>query len=311
MFAFKTKWFVSALFLFNVWLPSFSHASEPQTVEVVKNVFVMTHGGGIDSNTTFVITAEGVVVIDTRVTPGEARKVVEEIRKHTDLPIKFTINTHYHGDHTFGNQVFRESGAIIAHKNVFNALNSQKGLEHLNKFKTFNIPGIDEVKITPPNVLYENSMGLYLGGFYMELIYVGRGHTDGDTVILFPDLRLLIAGDMIFNGKNPYMGDAYIDEWIQSLFKMEDMRAEMLVPGHGDPGGRPMLIQMRQYLVILKEQVTRQIEAGKTLEEIQSIVRPIIQEKYPTWLNPDWINDNIKRAYMEFKLADKGIKSKT
>ena len=89
-------------------------AEGSKTVEVWKNLFTVINGDGIDSNTTFLITREGVVVIDTRVTPMEADKVLKEIRKQTDLPILYTINTHYHGDHTFGNQVFKDSKAIIA-----------------------------------------------------------------------------------------------------------------------------------------------------------------------------------------------------
>ncbi|MDP6737360.1 MAG: MBL fold metallo-hydrolase, partial [Nitrospinaceae bacterium] len=80
-------------------------AGESKTIEVLKNVYTIINGDGVDSNTTFIITKEGVIVIDTRPTPVEARKVMQEIRKRTDLPIVYTINTHYHGDHTFGNQV--------------------------------------------------------------------------------------------------------------------------------------------------------------------------------------------------------------
>ncbi|MDP7612166.1 MAG: MBL fold metallo-hydrolase, partial [Nitrospinaceae bacterium] len=105
-------------------------AGESKTVEVLKNVYTIINGDGVDSNTTFIITKEGVIVIDTRPTPVEARKVMQEIRKRTDLPIVYTINTHYHGDHTFGNQVFRDSKTIIAHRNVRKML-ARSGEEHL------------------------------------------------------------------------------------------------------------------------------------------------------------------------------------
>ena len=91
-------WVVAVLLSVFAWSESIA-----KTVEVFPNVFTIVHGEGINSNTTFIITKEGVIVVDTRVTPKEARKVMAEIRKRTELPILYTINTHYHGDHTFGN----------------------------------------------------------------------------------------------------------------------------------------------------------------------------------------------------------------
>ena len=127
-------------------------ADEVKTINVLKDVYTITGGDGVDSNTTFIITKEGVIIIDTRPTPSEARKVLKEIRKLTDLPIVYTINTHYHGDHTFGNQVFKSSKSIIAHKNVRNTL-IKSGQDHLSLFKTFGLPGTKGVGFTPPNML--------------------------------------------------------------------------------------------------------------------------------------------------------------
>ena len=129
-------------------------ADEIKSVEVWRNLFTLNHGQSIDSNTTFLITGEGVVVVDTRVTPNEARKVKEAIRKQTQLPVLYTINTHYHGDHVFGNQVFKDSHTIIAHENVRKFLENESGKKHLNLFKTRKIPGIEETFITPPNMTF-------------------------------------------------------------------------------------------------------------------------------------------------------------
>ena len=175
-------------------------ADKAKTIKVLKNVYTITSGDGIDSNTTFIITKEGVIVIDTRPTPAEARKVLAEIRKLTALPIVYTINTHYHGDHTFGNQVFKNSKTIIAHKNVRNKL-IESGQKHLSLFKTFGLPGIDEVEITPPNIIYEKEMEIWLGEYRLQLLYHGKGHTDGDTIIYIDQLRTVITGDLVFNKK--------------------------------------------------------------------------------------------------------------
>ena len=275
-----------------------------KTVEVFPNVFTIVHGEGIDSNTTFIITTEGVIVVDTRVTPAEAKKVMAEIRKRTELPILYTINTHYHGDHTFGNQVFRGSKTIIAHKNVRRDLIGSAGKDHLEFFKTFNIPGMDEVTVTPPNMVFEKNMEIYAGEYHLQLIHLGRGHTDGDLFIQLPTLKAVIAGDLIFNGQFPYMGDGYVDEWIDALDYMENLDIELVIPGHGDVGGKPIIIAMKHYLLNLKSLVRTQIENGASLKKAQEALRPVLQEKYKSWGKQERIDGNIERTYMELSFKE-------
>ena len=274
-------------------------AGEPKTVKVLKNIYTMIGGEGLDSNTTIITTEEGVIVIDTRPTPTEARKVLEEVRKLSDLPIVYTINTHYHGDHTFGNQVFKDSKTIIAHKNVRETL-VKSGQDHLSLFKTFGLPGMDEVKVTPPNIVYEKGMEIWLGGYHLQLLYHGKGHTDGDTIIYIDELRTVITGDLVFNKKIPYMADAYIDEWIESLKYIELLKNETVIPGHGAIGGRPTVIAMKHYLLDLKGLVLQQLNDNKSLEETQKAVEPILREKYKDWRKLEWLNGNIERAWLEY-----------
>ena len=274
-------------------------AGEAKTIKVLENVYTITAGEGVDSNTTFIITKEGVIVIDTRPTPTEAKKVLAEIRKLTALPIVYTINTHYHGDHTFGNQIFKNSKTIIAHKNVRNRL-IESGQEHLSLFKTFGLPGIDEVEITPPNIIYEKEMEIWLGGYRLQLLYHGKGHTDGDTIIYIDQLRTVITGDLVFNKKIPYMADSYIDDWIASLKYIELLKNETVIPGHGPIGERTTIIAMKHYLMNLRELVLAQLKDDKTLKETQEIVEPILRKKYKDWKELDWIKGNIERAWLEY-----------
>ncbi len=291
---------VLALILVNFLGISLVSAQSSKTVFIQKGIYSIVGGEGVDSNSTFIITRKGVIVVDTRPTPMEADKVMAEIRKHTDLPIMFAINTHFHGDHTFGNQVFDESASIIAHKNVRKTLISKFGAQHLELFKTFGLPGMDDVKLTPPNLVYEKSMNIDLGGFHLELIHSGRGHTDGDTYIYLPSLRTIIAGDLVFNKKFPFMGHAYVDEWIKCLIDMENLDAEIIIPGHGPVSGKPIVTRMKHYLMHLKESVIRQIEDGKSLKETQDAIRPLLEKKYKDWKKLEWIDANIERAYNEF-----------
>ena len=276
-------------------------ADEIQTVEVWRNLFTLNYGQGIESNTTFLITGEGVVVVDTRVTPAEARKVKEAIRKQTQLPILYTINTHYHGDHIFGNQTFKDSHTIIAHENVRKALENESGQKHLNFFKTRNIPGIEETVVTPPNMVFKEKMHIWAGEYHLELIHM-PGHTDGDLVIYIEALKTIIAGDLISNRKIPDMRDANIEDWMKALNYMGDLNAEIYIPGHGESGGKPILLAMKHYLMYLREKVKVQIEEGSSLEETQDAVKPILKKKFKNWKKLEWLDSNIERVYREFSL---------
>lgn len=289
-------------FLLGLSLPE---SVESKTVKVMENIYTIVQGEGIDSNTTFIVTEDGVIVIDTRITPAEANKALQELRKITDKPILYTINTHYHGDHTFGNQVFKESKTIIAHENVRKLLIGVNGQDHLEAVKSFGIEGLEEVKVTPPNMTYKKKMEIYAGAYRLQLLYLGRGHTDGDTVVYLEELKTVIAGDLVFNKKIPYMGDAYIDEWIDSLQWIEDTDNEIIIPGHGNVGGKPIVIAMKHYLINLRNQVQDQMNSGKTLQETKDAVGPFLREKYKDWEKLDWIDANIERAYLEYSLKDK------
>ena len=272
-----------------------------KTVEVWKNLFTITNTDTVDSNTTFLITREGVVVVDTRVTPSEAKHVMSEIRKRTDLPILYTINTHYHGDHTFGNQVFEGKAPIIAHESVRKNLFGDAGKDHLDKFKSKNIPGLDETIVTPPNMVFKDEMEIFVGGYSLRLLHV-RGHTDGDVFIYIDQLKTLITGDLVSYRKIPSLKDAYVEEWIAAMNLLGDFDAEIYIPGHGAPGGKPVLIAMKHYLLTLKAMVLKQLEKGKSLKEAQDAIRPVLKEKHRGWKNLDWLDANIERAYLEYSL---------
>ena len=280
---------------------SIAWADEITTVEVWRNLFTLNHGKGIESNTTFLITSEGVVVVDTRDTPAEARKVKEEVRKQTQLPILYIINTHYHGDHVFGNQVFKDSNTIIAHENVRKALENESGKKHLDFFKTLKIPETEETVITPPNMSFKEKMHIWVGEYHLELIHM-PGHTDGDLVIYIEALKTIIAGDLISNRKIPDMKDAYIEDWMKALNYIGDLNAEIYIPGHGEPGGKPILLAMKHYMMYLMQKVKGEIEKGSSLKETQDAVRPVLQKKFKRWKKLEWIDSNIERVYWEFSL---------
>mgnify|MGYP002632977955 FL=1 len=295
------KGFRLGLFISFLAMSGICSAEGLKTIEVWKNLFTVTNGDTVDSNTTFLITRDGVVVVDTRVTPNEAKQVLAEIRKRTDLPILYTINTHYHGDHTFGNQVFEGKGPIIAHESVRRNLFGGSGNDHLEYFKSKNIPGMDETVVTLPNLVFKEEMEIFVGGYSLRLMHV-RGHTDGDVYIYIEQLKTLITGDLVSYKKIPSLKDAYVEEWIVAMDLLGDFDAEIYIPGHGEPGGKPVLIAMKHYLLKLKEMILKQLEKGKSLKETQAVIRPVLAEKYKSWKNLKWLDANIERAYLEYSL---------
>ena len=295
------KGFRLGLFISFLAMSGICSAEGLKTVEVWKNLFTVTNGDTVDSNTTFLITRDGVVVVDTRVTPNEAKQVLAEIRKRTDLPILYTINTHYHGDHTFGNQVFEGKGPIIAHESVRRNLFGGSGNDHLEYFKSKNIPGMDETVVTLPNLVFKEELEIFVGGYSLRLMHV-RGHTDGDVYIYIEQLKTLITGDLVSYKKIPSLKDAYVEEWIAAMDLLGDFDAEIYIPGHGEPGGKPVLIAMKHYLLKLKEMILKQLEKGKSLKETQAVIRPVLAEKYKGWKNLKWLDENIERAYLEYSL---------
>jgi len=295
------KGFRLGLFISFLAMSGICSAEGLKTVEVWKNLFTVTNGETVDSNTTFLITRDGVVVVDTRVTPNEAKQVLAEIRKRTDLPILYTINTHYHGDHTFGNQVFEGKGPIIAHESVRRNLFGGSGNDHLEYFKSKNIPGMNETVVTLPNLVFKEEMEIFVGGYSLRLMHV-RGHTDGDVYIYIEQLKTLITGDLVSYKKIPSLKDAYVEEWIAAMELLGDFDAEIYIPGHGEPGGKPVLLAMKHYLLKLKEMVLKQLRKGKSLKETQDVIRPVLAEKYKSWKNLKWLDENIERAYLEYSL---------
>ena len=163
---------------------------------------------------------------------------------------------------------------------------------------------MDEVTVTPPNMVFEKSMEIFAGEYHLQLIHLCRGHTDGDLFVLLPALKAVIAGDLIFNGQFSYMGNGYVDEWIEALDYMENQDFEMVIPGHGDAGGKPIIIAMKHYLLNLKSLVRKQIENGASLEKVKEALGPVLREKYESWGKQERIDGNIERTYMEISLKE-------
>src|SRR5215471_5409950 len=174
-------------------------------------------GGRAGSNAGFIVGKDCVAVVDTFVSEAAARRLLEEIRKVTDLPIRFVVNTHYHLDHTGGNKVFAEAGAaIIAHKNLAAWLRTEN-------MKFFPNPTPEQKArvegLVVPQLTYTEGVDLDLGGRAVRVVYF-PGHTGGDSVVFVPDANVLFAGDLGWNHHLPNLIDANTLAWIETLDKI-------------------------------------------------------------------------------------------
>lgn len=220
---------------------------------------VATDNQGFVSNAGVIVTGEGVIVVDSLGTPSLAQMLVERIREITDQPIRKVIVTHYHADHIYGLQVFEELGAeILAPVGAENYLRSEQAQERLEERRFSLDPWVNErTRLVEPDRYVGTAETLTLGEVTLTLTPVGSAHSDGDlTVYVEPD-RVLYSGDIIFEGRIPFLGDANAFHWVEVLEKMQTQGVAALVPGHGPAAKDPQqaIRATYEYLAYLREKM--------------------------------------------------------
>jgi len=239
-------------------------------------------GGKAGSNAGFVIGKDAVLVVDTFIAPEPAQQLLGEIRKMTNLPVRYVVNTHYHLDHTGGNGVFAQAGAtIIAQRNV-------RAWERTENLKFFGPNPKPEQKtrvesMTLPDLVYERSLELYLGAGPIEIESL-PGHTGGDSVIFDPEANVVFTGDLAWNHHLPNLIDASTDKWVATLNTLLSQHPDAtFVPGHGDVATAADVRDFRDYLVALRNAVTKAQSDGKSGSALVDIVSAELQPKYGSW----------------------------
>lgn len=236
-------------------------------------------GGKAGSNAGFIVGVNGVVVVDTFEDVAPARDLLAEIRKITNLPIRFVINTHYHLDHTGGNAVFAQAGAtILAQRNL-------RGWLRTENLKFFGANPKPENKarveaLVLPDMVYTDAVDIYLGTRLIQVRYM-LGHTGGDSVVTVPDADVVFGGDLIWQKHLPNLIDATTSVWIKTLEKLlADHPAATFVSGHGDVATAADVRDFHDYLVTLRDDVAKAQAAGKSGQDLIDAVLPQLKEKY-------------------------------
>lgn len=220
------------------------------------------------SNAGFVVTEQGVVVVDALGSPTLAAELIVEIRRITPVPIRHVIVTHYHADHIYGLQAFKALGATLhAHAAARGYLESDAARARLEASRQELFPWIDERTqlVGADQWLTSEETRLVLGSFEFLIRHAGPAHTAEDLVVLVAGRGVLFAGDLVFRGRIPFVGQADSRRWIASLGTLIEFQPTLLIPGHG-PVSKATLADLnltRDYLLYLRSTMA---EAARNLE---------------------------------------------
>jgi len=263
--------------LLMVFLLPLAHAADDEVTVPMKAVrlgqhsyFVQGLSGaassenqGFMSNAGFVVTREGVVVFDALASPPLAKKLISLIREITDQPISHVIVSHYHADHFYGLQEFKALGATIwAHRLAEGQTRSEDAALRLQQRKEALFPWVDEkTRLLEADHFIGGDIDFVVGGVHFALRHVGPAHSAEDLAMMVKEDGVLYAGDLVFRGRVPFVGDADSRSWIAALDKLIALEPKVLVPGHGPASrdARADLVFTRDYLVFLREQMGRAV----------------------------------------------------
>ena len=284
--------------------PAASGEAEFEFTEIVPGVYHARGVGSlaVGSNAAVIVNDAEVMLVDTHITPAAATQLLGEQRRITDKPVRYVVNTHWHFDHAHGNQVFPPDVEIISHeatRAVIAAGGSVSGRSYesfvgtlpatierleatldtvtdaaargeleqsLESTRTYYAQ-TREVVPTSPNTTLSERLTLHRGDREIRFLFFGRGHTEGDIVVHLPDDRVLITGDLITAGV-PYMGDGFVEEWIDTLEHLKSLEFDWILPGHGLPyQDRERITYLQEYFRGFLAQARALHAEGATAED--------------------------------------------
>jgi cyclase len=288
----------------------FSQAGTPaasgkvyQFTKIADGVYYATSNGPMATggNHPIFVNENDVMLVDDGTTPAAARALLEDLKLITNKPVRWVVNTHFHYDHTDGNQVFGPEVQIIGHEYVRKAIlddvlhhepfltsvaNLANQAESLKKqiaeekdagkratlqtqlaATQADLEQLKNIKPTPPTMTYSSKMTLYSGQREIQILFLGRGHTQGDTVVYLPKERIVCTGDLM-ESRLAYMGNGVFDEWVTTLDALKELDFDAVLPGHGVPFHEKSLITAFQsYLKDLMSQVAALRKQGLSAEQ--------------------------------------------
>ncbi len=226
---------------------------------------------GFNSNAGFVVTDEGVVVIDALGTPALGAALLGAIRQVTSKPVRRVIVTHYHADHFLGLKPFKDAGAEIwAHRAALEYIDGGEGQRRLEQRARDLFPWVDERStIVRADRWLDGDVSFTLGGVRFDVIHLGPAHSPEDLIVAVPQEGVLFSGDILFTGRIPFVGEADSKLWLATMGRLLEFKPRLMVTGHGgvsrDPGND--LALTRDYLLYLRETMGKAVEDFTPFDE--------------------------------------------
>jgi cyclase len=269
----------------------------PQLIEIADRVFayIQPDGSWFINNTGFIAGDRSVVSVDACSTERRTRAYLEQIATVTSAPVTTLINTHHHGDHTYGNCVFGDV-TIIGHE-LCRAEVLAGGLPR-DGGGIFEPVDWGELTLAPPNVTLTDRLQVWAGGTPIEVSYVGQpAHTTNDCLVWLPEQEVLFCGDLLFNEGTPFLLMGSVTGAIDVLTSVvARVPARTIVPGHGMPCGPELIDTVVSYLTFVLETAREGLSAGLSPLEL---ARQTDLGDYDGWLDRERIVGNLHRAYSD------------
>src|SRR5436190_4945621 len=272
--------------------------------KVADGIYYATASGAmtVGANSPIIVTGDEAFIVDSQITPAAARALVADLKAVTPKPVRYVVDSHYHYDHLFGNQVFPQDVQIIGHDNARMRLlthdtmkestfltsvqpvparvealkqriatetdaQQKAALERQVANSLAYLEQVKEIKVTPPNVTFNDTLTLVRGGREIKLLYLGRGHTDTDVVIYLPKERIVCTGDLMESVVS-YAGDSFPEDWIRTLDRLKTIDFDTVMPGHGVVfKGKGKIEAFQRYLRDVIAQVTALKKQGLSADD--------------------------------------------
>lgn len=270
---------------------------------------------GHTSNAGFVVTSEGVVVYDALGTPALGYRMIQRIREVTDKPIKKVIISHYHADHIYGLQAFKQHGGepeVIAQRLALGYVGGSRdsqgeaGQRRLKQRREALFPWVDEnTYLVPPDTTFEKNYSFKLGGLTFDIRHLGPAHAPGDSIMLVKELGVLFSGDVIYKGRIPFLDSPETDirNWLKGLDYLTKIKPvpSYIIPGHGDAEAdvKHALSFTRGYLEYVMNAMIKGLKNGDSFKDAYSQTDWSKYEKMPAFKASN--RGNAYRIYLELE----------
>ena len=290
----------------------------------------------VGSNGVVIINENEVMLVDSHISPAAAWVMMEDLKMLTDKPVRYVVNTHFHFDHAHGNQIYGPDIEVIGHEYTRQRLSDPRGIIEGRTYIHFtsNVPddiedlrrqvadttdadrrsqteeqlrvqenyaaSLAELRPTPPTLGFESKMTLVRDGREIQILFLGRGHTGGDVVVYLPQERIVATGDlMVPRVAFSWMGDAYLDEWPETLEALKGLDFDVILPGHGRPfTDRAIISNMQTYQRDLWNKISTMRREGLTAQQIsERIDMTNHRSAFGSIQEPGLAVENIDRAF--------------